>query len=1429
MSADYRDWTIAFVRGYGEEVWLTVPGDQPATVTLATLHRFEISRGSRVSTGQDVLPVTPGQPATDGQLDDWLQPTSAPPAPAPLPGQAARPEDTHPLTQDAPWNGPIHPDLTVYQDGTMLTVRFQGPDADQTWHGTAAGIVPGDGPHEPGLLQVVAWELETGAETRRYSIVHPVLTSTLTDDPYQGLDPRQRERWQLFDQAAAAGRTTADLPAELLDPEDVFQFPPLPGRRGAVITVESLTQMPGGKTSIQGKPAIGGETTLYSPPAGPFHTRIPARHPSLAPASAPPPGHTAEPADSKPRTPGRPGPAGTDAGELPSGTRPLTGHQPWNGPGRPERLVYADGTRLTVRVPRSPDPPALLSGTRAAVAAGVSPAADGGLMQVVRWEDGGGYAVAHPAVTWPAGTDPYQGLDERRRRRWQSFDAAEASPHHKDGDPANLPSSLTEPGDHVILYVQTKPRIAEVDRLQPVAGESGRREIVFKGRQRPLEASDGLIIPVQIPRLHPTLAAAITAITRPPAPATAPAPAGQHAGRRARPTDVHRYTRLIHSQREKLQASIASGDRDQVVAACRDAVIAWNRPGNIWPPDANQWQAALDQFLPDFSDVDFAVDPRLILEDLAPEPAPGDLDEPGDADEPDALFDLGQLSETSGSGPASPGAVPGTTPAPAPAAAADPAEPAPITNSDVAAAWRHIAADSSGQTWPAAEFIAHGTAPAPGVVHGPDNPQDTTAWDGDGLRRTVTSGQPPRDGTLTWDQAARWINAGMTSGDLRILLQASRVVRFCDAWLERVRGTADDDEAAAFYDAGRGATVIVQDCISRVTAAAAQAHGPDAPVPAAPASADSYRREKVTTTAEQARDLAAISELSDFAHQAARRVNRSTPDQPDTTAATADVTSPGAPAGHTAAETPAGPAMPTSGGQPERTTPAPITNSDVAAAWLHITASSSAAAWSVAEFVTHGTAPGPGSLTGPDDPQDTTAWDRHGLRRTVTSGQPPRDGTLTWDQATRWINAGMTPGDLQILLHAGRVIAFCNAWLEQVRGTGNQETAFDDAGQGAAAIVRDCIARVTAAAAQAHQPDAPAATGLPDADGYRRQEITTTPGQDETLAAISQLSTLAHQATRQITGTGPLTTAQIRAAIKQVIGDSLPDYVRAATGPQPMRDLATRISSGHRNQAQAFTTGEDPASGQQATHGQVQVTERRLIISRRGGGPQHAIAWEELPPWILGALDATQRAELIAAARQAVRDPAAATAEPARQVIDHAWATILAAPPPADADIASARTRYSTRQAPQDDLFATAGTILPPAGAGIADAQPGDRAAHPAGATAEPAEPASPDDGHLPEVLVNTAVWAVPDDIPAIPAGWMIVNAARPLRGADGRGWAGSSLLGIYYAAAPARPPHWAGPTPAPTASPSSATTTSQPASPSTWPAADSAHRRKQA
>jgi hypothetical protein len=91
-------------------------------------------------------------------------------------------------------------------------------------------------------------------------------------------------------------------------------------------------------------------------------------------------------------------------------------------------------------------------------------------MQVIHWEDGGGYAAVHPALAWPTGTDPYHGLDDERRWRWRRFDAAEASLSANE-EFAILPASLVEPGDHVLLHVGGNRRVVEVNRLQSVPGD----------------------------------------------------------------------------------------------------------------------------------------------------------------------------------------------------------------------------------------------------------------------------------------------------------------------------------------------------------------------------------------------------------------------------------------------------------------------------------------------------------------------------------------------------------------------------------------------------------------------------------------------------------------------------------------------------------------------------------------------------------------------------------------------------------------------------------------------------------------------------------------------------------------------------------------------------------------------------------------------
>jgi len=72
-----------------------------------------------------------------------------------MPG-AGLPEGTVPLAELTPWDGPRRPERLLYPDGTPLTIRNQGEDADRTWRGTAAGAAPATEDHAPGRLQVCA-------------------------------------------------------------------------------------------------------------------------------------------------------------------------------------------------------------------------------------------------------------------------------------------------------------------------------------------------------------------------------------------------------------------------------------------------------------------------------------------------------------------------------------------------------------------------------------------------------------------------------------------------------------------------------------------------------------------------------------------------------------------------------------------------------------------------------------------------------------------------------------------------------------------------------------------------------------------------------------------------------------------------------------------------------------------------------------------------------------------------------------------------------------------------------------------------------------------------------------------------------------------------------------------------------------------------
>lgn len=118
----------------------------------------------------------------------------------------------------------------------------------------------------------------------------------------------------------------------------------------------------------------------------------------------------------------------------------LAAPAPSGGPGRPGRLVYADGDPVDVRLFGGLGP--VMEGT----AVGVLPEPGGGpgQYQVVS-VDRVGLITAHPAAVAPRHISPYDDLPVRHRQRYDLFDTAEAHGRRS----TLLPAHLIDRGDRL--------------------------------------------------------------------------------------------------------------------------------------------------------------------------------------------------------------------------------------------------------------------------------------------------------------------------------------------------------------------------------------------------------------------------------------------------------------------------------------------------------------------------------------------------------------------------------------------------------------------------------------------------------------------------------------------------------------------------------------------------------------------------------------------------------------------------------------------------------------------------------------------------------------------------------------------------------------------------------------------------------------------
>ena len=323
------------------------------------------------------------------------------------------------------------------------------------------------------------------------------------------------------------------------------------------------------------------------------------------------------------------------------------------------------------------------------------------------------------------------------------------------------------------------------------------------------------------------------------------------------------------------------------------------------------------------------------------------------------------------------------------------------------------------------------------------------------------------------------------------------------------------------------------------------------------------------------------------------------------------------------------------------------------------------------------------------------ACDARGIEITASGPGFTRHGLVTWPQAASWIDAGVIPARLGIIILADRLSAFCRSHRDQLiaAGTCDPGTAITELDQ-----IRDTtIAMVIDAALRARGAAAPVPAARPGEPAYYTAAMITRPGRGAGKAENTALERLT-ELRAMVREPQPLTTAEIRAAIRRWIGYGLPDYVRALGNPGTMRAWIS-------GQASRPAEGSYDSSGER-WYG---ASPDGLLTDRRGDDRAPAlIRWEEISAWIQPGITSSLRDRLITAddARRAVfgrmitaaAHPHASLDAPGdeedkqsaqrhREAIDAAWGAIEAAPPPAPAQLEYARRAYRDTSPVEQTLF----------------------------------------------------------------------------------------------------------------------------------------------
>ena len=437
-----------------------------------------------------------------------------------------------------------------------------------------------------------------------------------------------------------------------------------------------------------------------------------------------------------------------------------------------------------------------------------------------------------------------------------------------------------------------------------------------------------------------------------------------------------------------------------------------------------------------------------------------------------------------------------------------------------------------------------------------------------------------------------------------------------------------------------------------------------------------------------------------------------------------------------------------------------------------------------------------------------------GIEITIRGPGFRRHSLLTWPQVASWIDPGVTPARLGIIITADRLSMFCHTRRDDLATAGRCDP---DAARAELDTIRDqAINTVINAALRTRGAAAPVPPAGPGSPAYCTAAMITRPDEAASREENTVLERL-NQLRTQIREPQPVTPQEVKATIRRWIGAGLPDYVRVLGQPGKMRAWITGQARGPARRPSRVTYDTPGVPG-----GRWYGASPEGLLTAVGSDDraETLITWEEIPAWVQPGITTTMRDRLLAAADASsavfhrlltaavhpnagldapTEDEDEQAAQRRDEAVDAAWSAIEAAPPPSPAELDHARHLYRDTSSVQQTLFgdppqdSTHTQPADPAGddresppaelghartvhgspGGMHELLPGSpgTADHPAAlpqATRAPV-PLTDDDiclglSRLPAVVIGNLVTAIDTRQPLEPAG---PPASRPIPGND--------------------------------------------------------------